>query len=806
MKLNLVIEDEQGVKTSLSAYAWNLVKDLKDAIQAKLHVPATRQRLFFSNKELRNTRSLCDCHISNNARIFLALAQGNIENDQASSLRLIGNSCPERLKQLVAAARAGLLHGLAPRLAMDGTGGTYFLRSSGEPVVVFKPADEEPFAPHNPRNYVGKMGQSGFRKGILSGEGYLREVAAYMLDSTTGFSGVPMTTVAEMRNNALHYSGKGLGRIGNSAADRTKIGSIQEYVHFDDVAGDLASKFFPVHEVHKIAILDIRLGNTDRNEANILVQRNFGGGVSKNGERNMNLIPIDHAYSLPDTLEIAWTDWVWLEWPQAKVPFDEKTREFVRNIDISADIDKLRTNLGIREPCLRTMRITCTVLKKGVEAGLTLRQIAGIICRNDLDVPSELEVMCSQAFRMAREAREQDKIKSPSLFKPLFTSGPLSKLMGGRRRTNSLPLNAGISRSMSYNNFKPLQVRHEGFAISQLEDTTGTNCPKRLDKSTHTWHLDDGKKGKCGRNQVRKPVAKLFFNYLDKLIDQKVELVARQTPETIADDVTECSTDVESPAIFSRQPAEFSSPSWISLTESAAKNASESSGDGLSFKKTRVVINPRPRSSMMSTMFKNQRYETKEARSEKQAQPQKNSSPYSQGNETFVASEKSWENHIPCSSFGPTFSPVPEIPLGKSSDSDWSKSELETEDGFRSISEAIPTGRRQWNDSIFNPKSRINGFAPPLGNNSLAPAMMSIPGKPKGIHTGLGMNISKSAPRKVPAWKPSWKIRREKEKLMKIKKSINGPSETTESMSKLKTQTPSDPRPLQPRRVVGGFA
>ncbi|GJP57349.1 hypothetical protein CLOM_g16372, partial [Closterium sp. NIES-68] len=53
---------------------------------------------------------------------------------------------------------------------------------------------------------------------------------------------------------------------------------------------------FPASEVHKIAVLDMRLANTDRNGANILVQR-------VDGPSGVKLIPIDHGYCIPDKFE-----------------------------------------------------------------------------------------------------------------------------------------------------------------------------------------------------------------------------------------------------------------------------------------------------------------------------------------------------------------------------------------------------------------------------------------------------------------------------------------------------------------------
>jgi hypothetical protein len=85
----------------------------------------------------------------------------------------------------------GLKDKQTPELTSEGTAATYILRNSDhDPVAVFKPADEEAFAPCNPRGYMGIMGQAGFRQGVCSGEQVEREVAAYALDNSS-FSRVP---------------------------------------------------------------------------------------------------------------------------------------------------------------------------------------------------------------------------------------------------------------------------------------------------------------------------------------------------------------------------------------------------------------------------------------------------------------------------------------------------------------------------------------------------------------------------------------------------------------------------------------
>jgi hypothetical protein len=80
----------------------------------------------------------------------------------------------------------------------------YLLRSADNtPAGVFKPIDEEPFAPRNPREMKGKFGSDTCRPGVKSGESTIREVAAYLLDHQ-GFSGVPPTTLVELKSSKFN--------------------------------------------------------------------------------------------------------------------------------------------------------------------------------------------------------------------------------------------------------------------------------------------------------------------------------------------------------------------------------------------------------------------------------------------------------------------------------------------------------------------------------------------------------------------------------------------------------------------------
>ena len=153
-------------------------------------------------------------------------------------------------EKMMARIGEGIGQGLSPSLALDGMGGTYVLRDAKRrPVAAFKPRDEEPFAPNNPRGLAGKMGQPGIHPTIPSGESHIREVLAYGLDHH-GFAAVPPTLQAEAMHPAFHVqSMRPLSRYG------AKVGSLQAWVPHTDLAADLGYHTFPTEEVR--ASLDV---------------------------------------------------------------------------------------------------------------------------------------------------------------------------------------------------------------------------------------------------------------------------------------------------------------------------------------------------------------------------------------------------------------------------------------------------------------------------------------------------------------------------------------------------------------------
>lgn len=255
-----------------------------------------------------------------------------------------------------------------PELIEEGEGGSYFIRSAkGRLLAVFKPSDEDPYSPRNPK--LNGRPPLEIRRGILPGEAAIREVAAYYLDHDH-FAGVPRTL-----------------RIRLNDPIRGPIdGSIQRYVRHDFASWDIGPGAFDKGDVQRIALLDLRLLNTDRHGGNILVRRVECGKKNHNNKNNSSrtvskLVPIDHGMCLPDsTINYEELYFEWENWPQAKVPFEPFVRRYVEDLDLWAEVQILR-GLGIREECIRLMVLTSTLVKVTVSRGFSPSAIAQLMRR-----------------------------------------------------------------------------------------------------------------------------------------------------------------------------------------------------------------------------------------------------------------------------------------------------------------------------------------------------------------------------------------------------------------------------------------
>lgn len=205
------------------------------------------------------------------------------------------------------------------------------------------------------------LGEPGLKPTVRVGEAAIREVAAYLLDHDH-FAQVPHTVLVKFTHPIFHVQSskpssprpeqqeasdilsqaslessmslssliqaKRVSLDSNSGCRRqsidnsrvvTKLGSLQEFVLHDCDTSEMGPSLFSVQDVHRIAILDIRLFNTDRHAGNILVQRPKATGSKFSALERLNqppcrLLPIDHGFCLPEALEPPFFEW--LHWPQ----------------------------------------------------------------------------------------------------------------------------------------------------------------------------------------------------------------------------------------------------------------------------------------------------------------------------------------------------------------------------------------------------------------------------------------------------------------------------------------------------------
>ncbi|KAG7393240.1 Phosphatidylinositol 4-kinase type 2-beta [Phytophthora pseudosyringae] len=255
----------------------------------------------------------------------------------------------------------------------EGEGGVYAVqsRSSGQKLALFKPAEEEKFV----------------REGLFPGEGAVREEAAYVLDSrSNGFSGVPPTAVARLRLTNV-------GRAKQGAVQRfmsSTMGSMESFGMPFDI--QKALEFVPVEQVHRIALLDVRVFNTDRHPGNILLI----------GEKKpYTMVPIDHGCILPSWFHLSEARFDWLEYPQSREPFSPAALQYIEALDADGDAKLLRS-LGIREECVTTLKICTLFLKLSAAQGRTLHWMGNFMARDGcFQQPSRLELAIQSACERA---------------------------------------------------------------------------------------------------------------------------------------------------------------------------------------------------------------------------------------------------------------------------------------------------------------------------------------------------------------------------------------------------------------------
>ncbi|TYI49853.1 hypothetical protein E1A91_D12G062900v1 [Gossypium mustelinum] len=387
---------------------------VKRKLQIALNVPIEERSLIFGDVVLKNDLSTVRndfpllltknfMHRSSSTPCLSPTGKDVQQRDQSGPIELL--VCSDhfsRIRKLVREIVEAMKFGIDPIPVCGGLGGAYYFRDcQGENCAIVKPTDEEPYAPNNPKGFIGKaLGQPGLKRSVRVGETGFREVAAYLLDYDH-FANVPSTALVKVTHSIFNVNGEVNGTKQQERKEFSKIASLQQFIPHDFDASDYGTSSFPVGALHKIGILDIRILNTDRHAGNPLVRKIDGGG----GLDQVELVPIDHGLCLPENLEDPYFEWI--HWPQASIPFSEDELEYISHLDPFRDSELLRMELPvIREACLRVL-VVCTIfLKEAAISGLCLAEIGEMMSREfrgQQEEPSELEFICIEARRLLEE-------------------------------------------------------------------------------------------------------------------------------------------------------------------------------------------------------------------------------------------------------------------------------------------------------------------------------------------------------------------------------------------------------------------
>jgi len=141
-----------------------------------------------------------------------------------------------------------------------------------------------------------------------------------------------------------------------------------------------AIRFIAAEQAEAIAILDMRLFNTDRHGGNLLLRQLADHGGSH------SLVPIDHGCCLPPWWSMAEAHFdAWRGWPQLLAPPSGNARAIIEHAvqSLPTTIKKLQ-DIGLETASIVTLQLCTLFLEIGVlVCGLPLNTLAELLSRDD---------------------------------------------------------------------------------------------------------------------------------------------------------------------------------------------------------------------------------------------------------------------------------------------------------------------------------------------------------------------------------------------------------------------------------------
>jgi len=222
----------------------------------------------------------------------------------------------DKISQVCEEVKLALKQGMEPEKSSKGSFQVFFLKDrQGSIIAVFKPE-------------------------IINNQN-INEYCAYLLDYKN-FAGIPETIITSL-DHPLWEGRSGILQLFKSGAHLCR----GETYHFD------------ASSVRRIALLDMRLLNLDRNIDNLLLSQN-------------RCIPIDHNLVLPEYFGGCF--FVWMDWEEAKTPFSVEEKAYVDSIHPEIDRELL-LSLGIHARAANFYFFATRAVQIGVSLGFTAYEL-----------------------------------------------------------------------------------------------------------------------------------------------------------------------------------------------------------------------------------------------------------------------------------------------------------------------------------------------------------------------------------------------------------------------------------------------
>ena len=192
------------------------------------------------------------------------------------------------------------------------------------PVAIMKPSDEETGAPNCPKVAWRKPSERAFQ-GIMPGEGPMREHVAYLLGKDLG---VPYTMFCE-GVECSEFIGENKKKTVSLQAFVPKSTNFDRGLKNSEKTAKL--KLVSEENIRKIALLDIRLYNSDRGAWNLMIT-----------DEN-ELVPIDHGAVLSTDMLKDPPNFCWMVWDHAHSPLSSANLSYIREMNWEKDKEMILT-------------------------------------------------------------------------------------------------------------------------------------------------------------------------------------------------------------------------------------------------------------------------------------------------------------------------------------------------------------------------------------------------------------------------------------------------------------------------------